>query len=224
MTNSDLTPTVFYTDLHAFETTLDALLPQLSPARREIVLRRPPSARMASAMGELLLCHALRIVGVPGYPTVLWQGKPRFADEAVPYAFNLSHAKDTVALLLTDRHVSCGIDCEEFRPLSNRTRITEKLFSAAERAWMDAQTDKTAAFFRIWTAKEAFIKYTGEGFSRPMGSILTTLTEHDSSARTADGTRSCRLYHISTSRGVICCAYADPRVPTVHWIAPEHLV
>jgi 4'-phosphopantetheinyl transferase len=66
-----------------------------------------------------------------------------------------------------------GIDIERARTVHDVDQICERFFSAPEvdifRNIGVAQQQQ--AFFRCWTAKEAFVKATGEGLSRPLDSF-----------------------------------------------------
>ncbi len=214
--------TLFYTDLRGYRGNGDALLPLLSDARREIVLRRVPSDRIASAACELLLRYALADVGYGHLPSVIWEGKPRFADGAVPYAFNLSHAGQTVALLFADGKTPCGVDCEEFRPLRNRESIAARMFTAAEREWTDTQSDPVRAFFRIWTAKEAFIKYTGEGFSHALSDVAVDMPK--GTVHSLQSGRAGVLFHFASEHGILCTVSDIPTAPAVREIPFDALL
>lgn len=99
-------------------------------------------------------------------------GKPVLADEAPRLAFNLSHTRGLVACAITGGP-AVGVDVESVdREISDG--VTERFFSAREQAALRACPDdirRRERFFEIWTLKEAFLKATGEGFSRPLPSV-----------------------------------------------------
>ncbi len=204
-------PILVYADMRFCPWTADELLSMCTPARRKRILCRPERERTVSAMAEPLLHHALHLAGYGQMPSVVWEGKPYFSDPAVPFTFNLTHAGQTAALLLTPKDIPCGLDCEEYRPLINRDALANRLFSDSERAWIAEQADVTAAFFHIWTAKEAFIKYTGEGFSRPLRSVSVNM--HTKRTSASDGSTECRIYHLRTAHALLCAAYDVPLPP-----------
>jgi len=94
-------------------------------------------------------------------------GKPALLNN--PLHFNLAHSGDwalcAVALKLA------GIDVEDMRrPVDDMDDVAQRFFARHE--WehyhaLPAQ-EKSAAFFRCWTRKEAFIKAIGEGLSHPL--------------------------------------------------------
>ena len=74
--------------------------------------------------------------------------------------FSIAHSGDNVVCAVDDSPV--GIDVEFIRPLD--LRITK--FACTERDLeflntASTQTEKELLFFKLWTAKEAFIKFHG---------------------------------------------------------------
>ena len=67
---------------------------------------------------------------------------------------------------------SIGVDIELCRPIAEDD-FPDQCLTAAERNALRAiePADRPAAFYRLWTLKEAFLKATGEGLSRPMSSV-----------------------------------------------------
>ncbi len=82
-------------------------------------------------------------------------GKPYVVD--CPYQFNLSHSGDYLLLAVGDAPL--GVDIEKITKI--RPKTLEKHFTDEEQARV-AKEGKTA-FFEIWTQKESYVKYTGEG-------------------------------------------------------------
>lgn len=83
--------------------------------------------------------------------------------------FNMSRSGDlgVVAILLDD---DIGIDIERLRPFPDALEIAARLFAAEEhRALLSVPAaERSAAFFRYWTRKEAVVKSLGRGLSYPM--------------------------------------------------------
>ena len=108
--------------------------------------------------GRALLCRAVSPV-----PEIIYaeHGKPAFA-AGTPLRFNLSHSGDDIALLLSDEG-EVGCDIEVIRARKNWPALAESLFCPAEQAQIAAEAPERqlAAFWRIWTRKEAIIKQRG---------------------------------------------------------------
>jgi 4'-phosphopantetheinyl transferase len=79
--------------------------------------------------------------------------KPRLVDGGP--SFSLSHSGGAFALIVADREV--GIDVEPLRPVGSD--LVEIALGDQERTRVDGEL----AFFRVWTAKEAYMKRSGEG-------------------------------------------------------------
>jgi len=81
--------------------------------------------------------------------------------------FNLSHSDDLALVALSNRS-PVGIDVEKVRSLDDFDDLVSRFFSRRETALFLALPDleKPAAFFNLWTRKEAWLKATGEGIGR----------------------------------------------------------
>ena len=88
-------------------------------------------------------------------------GKPEITD--FPKRFNLSHSGDYVVCAVSDGKV--GVDIQKWVPFKERT--AERFFAPEE--WKLLQSlpveQRTEMFYRLWTRKEAYGKYTGLGIS-----------------------------------------------------------
>ncbi len=86
--------------------------------------------------------------------------------------FNISHS-GSLALFAFARFAEVGVDLERMRPVPEMEYIVDRFFSPVERnAFRRAEPDeRLRTFFLYWTAKEAFVKATGEGLARPLDSF-----------------------------------------------------
>jgi 4'-phosphopantetheinyl transferase len=96
------------------------------------------------------------------------RGKPSLPN-AGELRFNVSHSGGRGLFALT-RVGEVGVDVEQERPLQDLEQIVARYFSARESDALLAlpEAERGPAFFRCWTRKEAFIKATGDGLSRPL--------------------------------------------------------
>jgi 4'-phosphopantetheinyl transferase len=69
------------------------------------------------------------------------------------------------------------VDVEKLRPVGESARIVARYFTPREQAEFlaHAEPERTAAFFRGWTRKEAFLKATGTGIAAGLDSFEVTL-------------------------------------------------
>jgi 4'-phosphopantetheinyl transferase len=95
------------------------------------------------------------------------KGKPSIKGQSLK--FNLSHSGEFgLYAFANDREL--GIDIETVRAMDDLVLIAERYFSAAENlAFVKLpENKKVAAFYHIWTQKEAFVKVLGSGLSFPL--------------------------------------------------------
>jgi 4'-phosphopantetheinyl transferase len=94
--------------------------------------------------------------------------------------FNVSHSNG-LALLAFTRGRAIGIDLEYVRQDIAHEQVADYFFSQQEIASLKSlpQSLRPVAFFNCWTRKEAFIKATGEGLSRPLNQFSMSLIPGD---------------------------------------------
>ena len=155
--------------LHLYPSRVEPLLEILSPQERQRMARyRSGDLRrqMIAAHGRLRILLG-RYVGAD--PRELEfrtapRGKPYLVGSPRPLEFSLAHSGElALAAVHLDREV--GVDVEAQRERIEPEGIAERFFSPAEAAWLRslAGGERTEAFYRIWTAKEAFVKAHGAG-------------------------------------------------------------
>jgi 4'-phosphopantetheinyl transferase len=90
--------------------------------------------------------------------------------------FNLSHSGDH-ALIGLVRGARVGVDVEVWRPLPDALRIARAHFATDEIAALTAlpAAATAAAFFSLWTRKEAVVKAIGGGLSLPLSDFSVTV-------------------------------------------------
>jgi 4'-phosphopantetheinyl transferase len=91
-------------------------------------------------------------------------GKPSVAESAL--AFNLAHSGAS-AVLGFALNCQVGVDVELIRPIDDMQAVAQFSFSRGEyQRWQALPADqKTRAFYRCWTRKEAYLKALGEGIA-----------------------------------------------------------
>lgn len=84
-------------------------------------------------------------------------GKPYI--EGSPLHFNVSHSGQLWICIIGQ--AECGIDLQIMRSCSYE-KISERYFNRLEQAYV--RIHGIHGFFELWTAREAYGKFTGEGF------------------------------------------------------------
>ena len=81
---------------------------------------------------------------------------------------SISHSGDWAAAIADSS--KCGIDVELIRDVPEMSGFLMKYFMQEEAELVDG----AESFFRLWTAKEAYLKYLGTGLSRSLSSFRVT--------------------------------------------------
>ncbi len=131
-----------------------ALLP---PWRREIYDRlKNEKVRQESLWTGLLFAYAVERRGVPAgeAAALLPAGKPVLRDRRELH-FSLSHSGRFILCAVGDAPV--GADVQQMRDV--RESMARR-FCPGERTWLESlpPEERKAAFFRLWTRKEAWVK------------------------------------------------------------------
>ena len=161
------------------------LLETLPYTRQEKVraFRDEGAARLSLAAG-LLLNIALRDCGLQaGEMRTGEYGKPCFP--ALPdFHFSLSHSGGLALCAVSALPLGC--DIEQIR--GDRLRLAARFFHPEEHAWLLSlpEGERQAAFFRLWTCKESFIKAIGRGLSLPLDSFCVLPGDPPALRQTAD--------------------------------------
>lgn len=141
----------------------------MSREKRARVMRmRRKTDAWAAVTAHRLLCYAL--AGTTGFVPKPddWDagefGKPYLKNTNIH--FNISHSGSMAMCALHDSPV--GADIEMIKPYSDA--VARRIMSDEEMQRFQSSADRQALFFKIWTLKEAYLKFTGTGISA-LGSI-----------------------------------------------------
>ena len=95
-------------------------------------------------------------------------GRPELAGDS-DVRLNASHSAGLAVVAVT-RGPSVGVDIERRRPIEGVLDLADGLFHEREAGWLRAMPDgdRSAAFLRLWTRKESFVKALGYGLSIPL--------------------------------------------------------
>lgn len=162
---------MIYIDDHIDQLDVAAALAAVDAERREYALRykHERSQRQCLAV-YLLLQRALKQeYGITGELKLTYgpHGKPMLVD--YPHIhFNLSHCRDAVACVVSDRPVGIDVECID----RYRTLLLNYTMNEQERELVNASPDPAAAFIRLWTMKEAMLKLTGQGITDNLHTVL----------------------------------------------------
>lgn len=121
-------------------------------------------------------------------------GKPYF--KGLDINFNISHSRDVWACLIGP--ACCGLDVQYIKPC-NFEKIAGRFFSYNDKKYSEA--GGLEGFFDIWVRREAFGKYTGEGFFGDFGSFAD---DEGNLIETMAGAEF-KVIHIAPDCKCVCC-------------------
>ena len=112
------------------------------------------------------------------------RGKPRLKEclFGSNLQFNISHSDELALYAITsDRRI--GVDLEYLRSMDDVAKIARRFFSAAESELIASLSgnEQKQVFFELWTAKEAYLKATGEGIGGLLDGVEISLSNQDTS-------------------------------------------
>lgn len=87
------------------------------------------------------------------------KGKPYL--EQNPFFFSLSHSGGRVLCAVGDKEI--GADVQTVRPVKDS--LVKRVLCENERKIYEAHDNKPLCFTKLWTLKESYLKYTGEGIA-----------------------------------------------------------
>lgn len=157
----------------------DAVLAPDERARSDRFLRQEDRDRYRTSHAALRLILGRALGREPRALTFAAgpNGKPELAGAGRGgLAFNLSHSGRR-ALVGVSARGSIGVDVEAIRPLPDALRIARGHFAPDEADALARIPERAreAAFFGLWTRKEAVVKALGAGLALPLDHFSVTL-------------------------------------------------
>ena len=174
----------------------ERLLLALPEWRREVAMRyKHLAGRRESATAYLLLLEALQqqygineaphfVIGPHGKPSLL---------EFPHIHFNTSHCHKAVICAVGNTPV--GVDIEGRRSI--RDSLVDYTMNAAEKERIARAEDPEMEFLKLWTAKEAVVKLSGEGIQDNIRDILTLAKDINISVHTYINTKKDYVYSLA---------------------------
>jgi 4'-phosphopantetheinyl transferase len=131
--------------------------------------------------------------------------------------FNSTGSGDIAVIGITAEN-EIGVDTERIRPLPDIKELLKTTFSRMEQEEFTKHStaaNRAELYMRYWTHKEAFLKATGEGLSRPLPGIEFRYEEDGLSLYSVDGDTSVRdrwELHYTRLEEYSLCVAAAPEV------------
>lgn len=173
--NEKLTSAVYFyeTDYERVKklyATYSSSLPTCRQAKLNDYTNKPE--KMLSYISELMLrniiCKKLGVENASIQFATEEYGKPYLVGQP-HFCFNISHTRFAVVVFVSGTKV--GIDIESIQ--QSNELISKRFFSPSERKYLKSMSveEHDKCFYEIWTKKEAYLKYTGEGLGKSLKSV-----------------------------------------------------
>ena len=153
------------------------------------------------------------------------RGRPTLAnDESIQ--FSITHSKELVAVAMT-RNARVGIDLECMERKLNLEGLAERILSAEDFRGFEElpEQEKEAAFFRVWTRKESYLKATGEGITDALKEISVSMRAEEVSfiadGRDKAGAKKWRMHSLALPADYMGCVACDDVTKSLNlWPVP----
>lgn len=178
------------------EQQTNKLILALPDWRREAALKyKHLAGRRESATAYLLLLEALKQqygVNQPPHYVIGTHGKPSLLE--YPHIhFNTSHCHTAVICAVCDTPI--GVDIERRRCIKDF--LINHTMNEEEKERIKKSNDREMEFLRLWTAKEAVVKLSGEGIRDNIRDILTLAMSDGITIRTYVNTHKDYVYSLA---------------------------
>ena len=100
------------------------------------------------------------------------EGRPERSDQPPGWRLSLSHSAGLAGCAVS-RGTPIGLDLEPMARRPEWQKVVARWFSSQEQAWLLAAND-AAAFLKVWTLKEAWLKATGRGIANNLKTLDIT--------------------------------------------------
>lgn len=162
---------IVYADISEPFCRYEKFLTLVSEERRKKISRLcSQKDKIVSLFTGLLIAHEIEEqLGIPRSEMSFGRGehgKPYLLNDR-DFHFSVSHSGSCIAFAANGFPV--GIDTERIACV--KTKVAERFFTLNERGFIESSPEPELAFYKIWTAKEAYVKMLGAGLSRSFRSF-----------------------------------------------------
>lgn len=157
---------ILYININQSFSVFEKLLPMVSTKRQNNILKlRFEKEKITSLLTELLIRHEVsRQLHIPCSEVCIGYGdygKPFLINDS-NYFFSVSHSGNCIAFISSNCPI--GIDLEQIQKCN--MLVAKHCFTSQEYKFVEESIDANEAFYKIWTAKEAYVKMLGVGLSK----------------------------------------------------------
>ena len=136
-----------------------------------------------------------------------------YGSNGKPYAdgifFNVAHSGNYAFGVSSDCEIGCDVEIIKQAHLD----IAKRFFTESEYNYISDSENKDNIFFKLWTIKESYIKFTGEGLRTPLNSFEIQVNDDNISIIENNAKKSCFVTHFEFNNHsfAICSTEQPPR-------------
>lgn len=136
-----------------------------------------------------------------------------YGSNGKPYAdgifFNVAHSGNCAFGVSSDCEIGCDVEIIKQAHLD----IAKRFFTESEYNYISDSENKDNIFFKLWTIKESYIKFTGEGLRTPLNSFEIQVNDDNISIIENSKKKSCFVTHFEFNYHsfAICSTEQPPR-------------
>ncbi len=210
---------IFFAETYISDIVPDSWMSGMAKEKRNrILMLANEKDRRLAVTAHRLLCFSLHKV----FGTVLtaedwargWHGKP-YLKRAPHVHFNISHSGKVAMCALHSAPV--GADVELIKTIDDNAAVLS--LSDEELKAVQAAVDKDSFFYKIWTMKEAYVKFCGRG----LGGGLKKLTVYPYGDDIISNVSGCKFALIDAVPGYQAAVCAADATHSVEWVNEDML-
>ncbi len=125
--------------------------------------------------------------------------------------YNVSHSGNWVLIALAP--VALGIDVEKINPSFPFQELVDHSFGEHEKTFLARQAVPLAAFYQLWTRKEAFVKATGQGINADFARVPALDGRHQWPAPPPNQVADWTVSSFAAAAGYVAAVAYPARIP-----------
>ena len=172
--------------------------------------RRQQAAKYKHLFGQYCCLRSwLMLRNLLGHAPNEWRynehGKPFLVGEDTTTYFSISHCREAIAVVIADQEV--GIDIESIR--AAKSDLVTRVMNEAEQTQIYQSADPNRTFTRLWTQKEAIVKWQGIGIQgmEKMSDVRCQMLD----VRCTMYDVRCTMYDVRCTKDDVRCGMSDVR-------------
>lgn len=172
---------MYYCDIRQFNIDMEVLYEGLNQTDKERFKGfKNTSRRHQFVMSRWLIKQCLKQLFAQSTPhdyQLVDYSRWKVVEQEVSYSVSISHSGHFIAVAIAAFPCSIGIDIEQHK-FRNFTELVKVFSTPTEQKLVCNHADQQKSFYRLWTAKEAFLKVSQSSFDLVSQENLAVCLQH----------------------------------------------